>query len=87
MLLRNSGMYSTSYVTGFAGPLKSLNTLNSIHNNQKIVRDKRVCLLISEMRPNCIARNTHVYFVLTKVRNLDSSLQMDVGGFEGSLRN
>ena len=31
MLSRNSGMYITSYVIGFAGPVRSLNTINSIH--------------------------------------------------------
>ena len=40
----------TSYVIGFTGPMKSLNTLNSIDNNQNIAWDKGAHSQITEIR-------------------------------------
>ena len=50
----------TNYAIDFAGPMRSLNILNSIDNNQNIVWDKGVHLPINEMRCYGIASNERV---------------------------
>ena len=47
----------TSYEIGFAGPIRSLNTLNSIHNNQNIAWDKGAYSPITETRSYYLASN------------------------------
>ena len=44
----NPGRSIASYAIDFAGPMRSLNTLNSIENNQNIVWNKGVCSPIKE---------------------------------------
>ena len=47
----------TSYTTGNTVPMRSLDALNSIDNNQNIAWDKRAYSLITETRSYGIASN------------------------------
>ena len=45
----------TSFVIGFTRPMRSLNALNSIHNNQNIAYDNGAYSLITKIRSYYIA--------------------------------
>ena len=55
----------TNYVIGFAGPMRCLNTLNSIKNNQNIACDNGAYSLITEM---------HSYFIASNVQTIRHTL-------------
>ena len=61
-------MYACSghYAIGFPGPMRSLNTLNSIDNNQSIVWDNGVYSLIIKIRFYVIASNGNIGNILIR---------------------
>ena len=58
MQCKNVNNTITSYVIGFAGPMRCFDVLNSIHNDQNIAWDKGAYSLIIETRSYRIASNT-----------------------------